>query len=397
MSDLKIVDGGKAETKTSDEFQKLVVRHRIAVAVRTLLIAAAIIAAAVFAYSYYRDLVFNDYVILSKTLRSDADTAKYLGYNGHILKYSTDGAEAFNGDGTAIWNLTYEMSDPKVATCGDYVAIGNTSGTKIYVADPLGNQTEIDTKLPVLNFSIASQGVVAASIEDKNETLIELYDKTGEELARLKCSMDETGYPLDLALSPGGKLLGVSYLRMTGDAFVTSLAFYNFGDVGANEIDNLVSGYDYENVLFPRIRFLDDAHAVAIGDSDMVFFSGTEKPVRTNALKLKKNLESVFFGKEAVGLVYRAEKATGTWRLNVFDPEGTRLLQEDFDIDYLDILLENNQAVIYNDRECMIYNRKGHVKFDGHLEDPALLMVASDSPTRFSLVSHDIAELIRFK
>ncbi|MCR4908978.1 MAG: DUF5711 family protein, partial [Lachnospiraceae bacterium] len=160
MSEFQVVDGGKAETKKIDEFQKKVVRHRIAVAVRTILIAAAVIAAAVFAYSYYRDLVFNDYAILSKTLRSDADTAKYLGYNGHILKYSTDGAEAFNGDGTPLWNLTYEMSDPHVATCEDYVAIGNTNGTKIYVADPLGNQTEIDTRLPILNFSIASQGVV---------------------------------------------------------------------------------------------------------------------------------------------------------------------------------------------------------------------------------------------
>nr|MCR4907186.1 DUF5711 family protein [Lachnospiraceae bacterium] len=244
---------------------------------------------------------------------------------------------------------------------------------------------------------IASQGVVAASIEDKNETMIELYDKNGEELAKLKCSMDETGYPVDLALSPAGKLLAVSYLRMTGDAFVSSLAFYNFGEVGANEIDNLVSGYDYENVIFPRIRFLDDSHAVAVGDSDVVFFSGSEKPVRGNALKLNKNLESVFFGKEYMGLVYRAEKATGEWRLNVFDTVGERVFQEDFDIDYRDVLLENRQAVIYNDRECMIYNLRGHIKFDGHLEDPALLMVATDSPTRFALVSHDIAELIRFK
>ena len=82
----------------------------------------------------YRNITFTDYDILSKEMRQDADTSQYIAYNGHILKLSRDGAEAFEGNGKAIWNITYEMQDPRAATCGDVVAIADKQGSELYVA-----------------------------------------------------------------------------------------------------------------------------------------------------------------------------------------------------------------------------------------------------------------------
>ncbi|MCR5626760.1 MAG: DUF5711 family protein [Lachnospiraceae bacterium] len=393
MADFKVIDGGAGGEENYD--QKVLI-HRIVSWVARFMLAAIAVCVVYFGYKYYQDYVYNEYTIESRTLRSDSDTAKYLGFNGHILKYSNDGAEAFNGDGTALWNMTYQMTNPLVATCEDYVAIGESNVAKIIVMDPAGVQNTIDTKLPVQNFRVASQGVVAALLEDGDNMLIELYDKTGTELARLKCSMAESGYPLDMALSPNGKLLGISYLRIDDNKLKTSLAFYNFGEVGENEIDNLVSGYDYDERVFPRIRFLDDEHAVAIGDERVIFFKGAERPVKNHEYRIKYDVKSLFFGDGMFALSFKLNTRHNSDMVDVFNAEGKKVLSQRFEMDYTDVLLANNQMVVYNDSNCLIYNMKGHCKFSGKFQDKTLLMVASSSPTVFSLVSRSVCELIRF-
>ena len=43
--------------------------------------------------------------------------------------------------------------------------------------------------------------------------------------------------------------------------------FYNFGDVGQNEDDRIVSGYKYEGVVVPQIQYLDNNRSVALKDN----------------------------------------------------------------------------------------------------------------------------------
>ncbi len=394
MADLKVLQGGESPEK--ENYNMKVIVHRIIVWTSRIAAAAAIIAAVYFGVRYYQNLVYNGYSVESRTLRSDADSARYMGFNGHILKYSNDGAEAFNGDGTVLWNMTYQLSEPIVATCEDYVAIGEKNSAKIIVMEPGGTQNNIDTKLPVHTFRIASQGVVAAVLEDGNDCLIELYDKTGQELARFKCSMADSGYPLDLALSPNGHLLGISFLRIDESKIKTSIAFYNFGGVGENEIDNLVSGYDYDDRVFPRIKFLDDEHAVAVGDERVIFYKGGERPTKSHAYRIKRDVRSIYFGDGYFALAFDLNTKHNPKMVDIFNNEGEKVLSQRFDMEYTDVLLANKQMVVYNDSDCLIYNLRGSCKFDGRFEDKTLLMVASDNPALFSLVSRSVCELIRF-
>ncbi len=394
MPDLHVVKREKTEN-----FEAEVRLHRAKIIGGLILVITIIACACLYAKHYFDTKIYTGYEILGKSLRSDSDTAKYMTYNGHILKYSRDGAESYDGLKEARWNITYEMQDPQVATCNDYVAMADEGSTEIRVMSGTGNETHINTKLPIVNFSVAGQGVVAAVLEDGEAARINLYDAEGTELAGIKCSMIKSGYPIDVALSPDGTLLGVSYVRVDGETgnVHSSVAFYNFGDVGQNEIDNYVSGYDYGDVIMPRIKFLSHDSAVAIGDNHMVFYSGSQKPEAVSENSIDEEIQSVFFGPEEAALVFRSDEGGNKYRLMVYGKNGRLLMDKDFELSYTDIQLYDKRAVIYNDSACEIIDFKGRERFDGLFEDPVLLMVPTDNMARYILVTRGMTQEIQLE
>ncbi|SKC00402.1 hypothetical protein SAMN06296386_1133 [Lachnospiraceae bacterium] len=390
MADLKLI-----KSQSVEDFDADVRRHRLDVTIRVLLILAVLFVIAFLIKRYFDTRNFTGYEIIKKTVRSDSDTAEYMVYNGHILKYSQDGAESFDETDKANWNVTYEMQNPKIATCGDYVAMSDAGSTEILVMDPNGNQTAIQTKLPVMNFSVAGQGVVAAVLEEGNTTRINVYDKTGTQLAGIKCTMAKSGYPADIALSPGGTLLGVTYIRMENDSLRSSVAFYNFGDVGQNEIDNYVSGYDYDGTVIPRIKFLNNRTAVAVGDNKMILYKGDQKPEALSANNIENEIESVFYGPDEVALVFRADSGANHYIMDIYSDTGKLKLSQDFEMAYTDIKLTSDRAIVYNESTCEIFDMKGKVKYDGLFEDSVFLLAPTTNPTRFVLVNRNLTQLIQ--
>ena len=319
MNNFKMIKGSANPDENNTNFEAKVTRHRILRIIKWSLISLAVLLAVVSLYNYLDRKVYTGYTVTARSVRSDAETANYMQFNGHILKYSQDGAEAFDGLKDSIWNITYEMQNPKVATCEDFVAISDEGSTNVTVVDGSGNATSIDTRLPVMDISVAAQGVVAAVLSDKTATKINVYDKEGNQLAGLKCTMVQTGYPLDVSLSPSGTLLGVSYVRMDAGELKSSVAFYNFGNVGENEVDHYVSGYDYSDSVFPRIKFLNDSSVVAIGNNRMVSYSGSQKPKLVSNNSIDEEIQSVFYGDNEYALLFRNSKGSDNYRLDLYN------------------------------------------------------------------------------
>ncbi|MCR5236611.1 MAG: DUF5711 family protein [Lachnospiraceae bacterium] len=392
MSRFTLVKGNKSpENKHAD---RQILKHRIKKVLRIVALAAALVFFIWFIHRIYQNTTFNDYEIISKTMRQDSDTSEYLAYNGHILKLSRDGAEAFEGSGKAIWNITYEMQSPQAATCGDFVAIADRQGTEIYVASSANDMGKISTKLPILDLCVSRQGVVAAVLEDADTSWIRLYDKTGEELASIKSSMSESGYPMDISLSPSGYLLGVAYTRVEGDKMRSSVAFYNFGDVGANESDHYMSGYDFPETLIPRIKFLNDSTAFAIGTDKMIIFSGDQKPEKSYEYSFDTRIKGVFYSEDRIVLV-RENVIEGGYSASVFNLSGEELLSIPFDLNYIDVQVSKERIVIYSDTHMMIYDMRGIVKYDGPLDDSTLLISTTERARRYILVNRESVKTIQ--
>ncbi len=397
MNNFKMIKGSANPDENNTNFEAKVTRHRILRIIKWSLISLAVLLAVVSLYNYLDRKVYTGYTVTARSVRSDAETANYMQFNGHILKYSQDGAEAFDGLKDSIWNITYEMQNPKVATCEDFVAISDEGSTNVTVVDGSGNATSIDTRLPVMDISVAAQGVVAAVLSDKTATKINVYDKEGNQLAGLKCTMVQTGYPLDVSLSPSGTLLGVSYVRMDAGELKSSVAFYNFGNVGENEVDHYVSGYDYSDSVFPRIKFLNDSSVVAIGNNRMVSYSGSQKPKLVSDNSIDEEIQSVFYGDNEYALLFRNSKGSDNYRLDLYNEKGVLKLSKQFELAYSDIQITKRQILIYNESECIIMNKRGYVKYSGGFDETVLMMVPGKSFANYIIINRDITEAIRLE
>ena len=88
------------------------------------------------------------------------------------------------------------------------------------------------------------------------------------------------------------------------------MAFYNFGDVGQNEDDRIVSGYTYEGVVIPQIQYLDNSRSVALRDNGFTLYKGKQIPKRKYYCRGGKRNYQYLFDKDTIGLVFKNGKRT---------------------------------------------------------------------------------------
>ena len=146
--------------------------------------------------------------------------SKTIVLGDHILTYSNDGASCFDIKGKPVWNETFEMQDPVVTVCNSTVAFGDYNGRKIYVMNTQGILGEIATNMPIRALAVAQTGVVAAVLDDSDVTWIYLYNSKGEVAVRIKTTMSQFGYPIDISLSPNNNLAMISFLAEVNSLLV---------------------------------------------------------------------------------------------------------------------------------------------------------------------------------
>ena len=389
----------KEELKKSEpeDYRKKLIRHRLTILRRVLIV--VIVGGVILGILYYnyKNAVFSDYDTLNQMSLSEATTSEYHNLNGNVLRFSKDGASAFNMTDSMLWNQTYEMQNPMIDICGDYAAIGDYKGTRIYVFNGTGLQGEIDTTLPVQTFCVSGNGNVATVLEENEITWVRLFDKTGKLIANDRTTMAKSGYPVRVAISADGIMLGVSYLRIDTGVLSSSVAFYNFGSVGQNEIDNLVSGYDYPESIVSEVAFMNEKTAFALGDDHLEIFTGAQKPELEARIPIEDEVNSVFHGTDYIGLVFQNIGEEKRYRLEVYDTSGNHVRTCEFDLEYSDIFFNKDQIVVYNSGECIIYSMQGTEKYHSTFHHSIITMIPSSNPSRYLLVSGTAMEEIQLK
>jgi len=379
------------------ELKQIIRKHRLTILYRVLLVIGIVVALAIAVYYNYQRMIYSDYDVL-RTLRYDeASNANYLNLNGKLLRYSNDGASAYSMDNEMIWNETYEMQTPLVDVCEDYIAIGDYKGTCIYIFNSEGLKGKIETTTPIRSFCVSGTGNVAVVMEDGDVTWVKLYDQSGTNIANDRTTMAKSGYPVDVDISGNGMLMAVSYLYVNSGVMSSTVAYYNFGAVGQNEVDNLVSGYNYSDSIVSYVEFMNSETSFAVGDGILEIFSGNQKPENVFELKLEEEVQSVFNDNKHIGLVFLSDDNEKKYRLDVYDEQGNNALSLPFDLEYTDIVFNKDMIVIHNANECEIYNMDGLQKFSGTFKESAITMIPTTNKTKYLLVTGDGMEEIQLK
>ena len=338
--------------------------------------------------------VYTSYTEISSFPRVSSSDSVCLNHNGRILTYSKDGIRSMDTKGNLIWNETYQMQNPIVEVNENAVAVGDYNGHIIYVMNEKGKVGEIDTNLPIRDLCVSKNGIVAVVLEDSKLTRLNLYDAKGKELVKSECRMSQNGYPVAVALSDTGEVMEVSYLYVDSGSMKSSVAFYNFSDVGQNSVDRLVSGNEYADTVIPYIGFLGKDSAFAVGNNRISFYGGTEKPVSIAEKLLSEEIQAVYTGGEYVGLVYIDTTGAALYRIDVYDKKGNLVLSQNIDIDYLSIIIQKSGIVVYNNTECVMYNMSGKEKYRGTFGKSVSLLIPTNKSNRFVMISSTSADII---
>lgn len=364
------------------------------------LLAAVIIVLAVLLLKTVLDMrTSSSYSVLSTTEREASTQTTYLSFAGAVLHYSSDGAALASSDGTQIWNETYEMQTPVASANDDAVVIYDQKGTSMCVFSGKGLIGRVTTELPILKARVSSQGMIAAILEDKETTWINFYSPAGETIATGKTRIDSPGYPVDLDVSDNGELLVVSYVYVDGNTPTSYVAFYNFGSTGQNQMDNMVSGYTYPDVLVPQVRFLSDDTAAAIRDDGITLYKGSQIPAESFTTDEEAEIVSCFVSESSVGLVTanREEGSDEPYRMKLYNLKGKLIADKSFQAEYTTIRADGKRILLYNDKQLSIFDLSGHEKFHGVIEEGAIQDVCTISKDRFLVVMNESIATIKIR
>lgn len=383
--------------KKQVDYKEKIARHKLASVYRVLLILLLLAAFAVFVVIQYRRRTYTDYDIVATSPREVVSGTTDVKLGSSILTYSKDGAHCTDAKGNVVWNQTFEIQDVILARNGETVAIGEYNGRSIYLADSEKLLGQITTTMPIRELAVSETGNVTAVLADTDVTWINTYDSSGELTREGRSHMDDAGYPMAVSVSPSGELLLVAYVYVDAGILRTKIGFYNFGLVGSNYSDGLVSTYSYTDMVIPCVGFLDDDTAFAVGDNRLTFFSGAHVPEEEAGHLYDREIKSVFSGGSYIGLVFLSDNNENRYQLKVFDTESGKVSDFYFDLDYTDIFFGRDNFVIYNETECQIMTMGGIEKFHGPFSKTVRLMAPVGSGYKYLLMTDDSIDTIRLK
>lgn len=323
--------------------------------------AGVLILAVVLVYALVKNnKVASSYEVVTSMSRGDDTSVYYRMMRKGMVKYSKDGVAMTNKSGTVLWNQTYEMASPTMTSAGDYVAVGDIGANTIYIFNEYGQLGRVSTDVPIQEIQISEQGVVAAVLSDTSSNYINLYDKQGHSLGSIKASLENTGYPLAIALSPDASKLAVSYLIVNSGSMQSRIVFYDFSDV---EGDHLLDTQELEG-LYPKAAFLDSREVVLFGEKGFVLYQADSKKIETQE-NFESEINSVFCTDQKLGFIFKNEDDNGKYRMEIYNKAGKKSSTYYFDLDYSGLTADDDEVILYNDEEMLIYQMGGRVRFRG--------------------------------
>ena len=353
-----------------------------------IMIGAVAALACVFFYYQYVNGVYEDYTVLEEYEKADSSMVKYISYQDKILKYSNDGASVLDSHGKPVWDGSYEMKNPTVSICGDYVAIADIGGKSIYVFNGKDSGTEIKVLHDIIQADVASQGVVAVAMEDGDSNRIDIYDpyQSGDSLrVEIPTSVNEDGFPIDIALSDDDGVLE------------NKVTFYNFDEVGQNDINRQTGMVNLEETLLSKVDFLSNDKVCIYTENGFSLYSMKERQEKIADITFEETIKSVMSTQHYIGVVLEEYSGTEKYRLMVYNLNGKNILEKELDFDYDKVQMTEKDIIFHSDLDCNIIRLNGRKKFHKVFDQSILALLPYDDNRKYYLVEESGIQRIQLK
>ena len=378
-----------------EDFQKQLSRHKHAVMKKTAVTAIVIVAVAAAVLIFVEKRSYRNYRILQTSEQEDIVSTKYEVMAGKVLRYSPEGASLVNSEMEAYWSTLYEMENPVADINDGWAVIADIDGTDLKIFDKNGEVGSVTTSYNIVKARISSNGLVAAILDGGDATWINYYNSDGSLIAENQTHVKDPGYPMDVALSDNGQIMMVTYQFIDGSDTTSYVAFYNFGDVGQNEGDRIVSGYTYEGTVIPEIRYLDSERSAALRDDGFTLYNGKQIPKESISEKVDKEIVSTFCDEKTIGMVFKNGSKDKKYTMKVYSADGSLRFTKNFNIPYTTIKMSGGNILLYNDSQICVMNNRGVEKYNGTV-DGSINNFIKIGMNRYLLVLDSGVNVIKF-
>jgi hypothetical protein len=338
---------------------------------------------------------YHNYKIVKSSDQEDVVSTQYVEMNGKILRYSPDGVSLVTKNLQTVWNENYSMENPVADVREGAAVIADVDGTSLMIFDKNGKTGSVTTSYSIVKARVSSGGLVAAILDGGDDTWINFYASDGSLIAENQTKIDDPGYPLDIAVSDNGVVMMVAYQFIDGGDTTSYVAFYNFGEVGQNEDDKIVSGYTYDGVIVPQIEYLSGNKSVALRDDGFTLYSGKEIPKEVITVEEESEIISTFYDDDIIGLVFKNEDDDYQYSMSVYSTSGKLKFTKNFNIPYTSIKVSGGNIIMYNSSQINVITSSGTERYSGTVDGTIKNMLKLGF-NRYLLVLDNGVSVIKF-
>lgn len=342
-------------------------RRRISGRGKKAITVVAVIAAVCLVFLYVEKRSYHSYKVLNTSEQEDVVSTQYVEMDGDILRYSPDGVSVVDSSMNTVWNETYTMQNPIADVNGSRAVIADSEGTSLYICDKKGVTGTVTTSYSIIKVRIAANGMVAAILDNDENTWINFYNSDGSLVAENLTKIDDPGYPMDVAVSDNGVMM-VTFQYVDGSKTTSYVAFYNYGDVGQNEDDRIESGYTYENVVIPQVECISESQYIALRDDGFSAYQGNQIPKEVKTINVKQEIVSTFFDDQRIGLVFKNNSKDSEYTMEVYSMNGQLKFRKNFNVAYSTIKMSDGNIIMYNSSQICVMNSRGVQKYMGSVD-----------------------------
>ena len=156
----------------------------------------------------------------------------------------------------------------------------------------------------------------------------------------------------------------VAYTDIENNDISTSIAFYNFGEVGKNMSERLVGGFDqYDGMLVPKVQFLTADTAIAVATGKLSIYSITQYPKLMTDIVFDNELHGIFYSSKYIGLIFPNHESGYPYRILVYDLKGNLTGTIPVATDYKKYCFVQDNVLMYDDNDVRMQDFSGAERF----------------------------------
>lgn len=361
-----------------------------------IIIAAGIVLAVLFIYKESH-VTYHSFKIEEGATWATSSYNQYLPYKNGVLKYNKDGAEAIAANGTVIWNVPYNMKDPMADVCGSYAVIADRGGKTLIIINGSGTDNSLSLIHNISFVSISEQGMTAVISDNGYENMLDTYkpDSKDEKDTREYgyTHVLDSGFPLDIAISPDGKKSVIPYLQMKGDEISTWIVFYNYNKVGRSYLEMIVGGFDGKGFA-ARTSFIDSETVLVQKENGFHIYNIPENPTLTIDVSVENEILQMAYSSQMICLITKNNDEKGRIMVTCYNLKGKKLKEFYMQDRYDEVLTSGDDIIFYNKSSFCIFNRDGTIKMQGEMEKSYKYIYPLNNKDKYLLIGEGYMEIL---